>query len=48
VTIKLVEDKGDAQEEEPTTTAPSYNGGYNYGGAGSFEDFFNDYFGFGW
>ena len=47
VTIKLVEDKGDA-EEEPTTTAPSYDGGYYYGGAGSFEDFFNDYFGFGW
>jgi serine protease Do len=48
VTITLVEDKGDAQEEEPTTTAPSYNGDYYYGGAGSFEDFFNDYFGFGW
>ena len=47
VTIKLVEDKGDA-EEEPTTTAPSYDDGYYYGGAGSFEDFFNDYFGFGW
>ena len=48
VTITLVEDKGDTQEEEPTTTAPSNNGGYYYGGAGSFEDFFNDYFGFGW
>ena len=48
VTITLIEDKGDAQEEEPTTTAPSYDGGYYYGGAGSFEDFFNDYFGFGW
>ncbi len=48
VTITLVEDKGDSQEEEPTTTAPSYNGDYYYGGAGSFEDFFNDYFGFGW
>ena len=48
VTIKLIEDKGDTQQEEPTTTAPSNNGGYYYGGAGSFEDFFNDYFGFGW
>ncbi len=48
VTITLVEDKGDTQEEEPTTTAPSNDGGYYYGGAGSFEDFFNDYFGFGW
>ena len=47
VTIKLIEDKGDA-EEETTTTKPSGNGGYYYGGAGSFEDFFNDYFGFGW
>ena len=48
VTVTLIEDKGDVQEEEPTTTAPSYDGGYYYGGAGSFEDFFNDYFGFGW
>jgi serine protease Do len=48
VTIKLIEDKGDAHQEETTTTAPSNNGGYYYGGAGSFEDFFNDYFGFGW
>lgn len=48
VTIKLIEDKGDTQQEETTTTAPSNNGGYYYGGAGSFEDFFNDYFGFGW
>ncbi len=48
VTIKLIEDKGDTQQEEPTTTAPSNNDGYYYGGAGSFEDFFNDYFGFGW
>ena len=47
VTIKLVEDRGDTAEE-PTTTQPSTNGGYYYGGAGSFEDFFNDYFGFGW
>lgn len=47
VTIKLVEDRGD-KAEEPTTTQPSTNGGYYYGGAGSFEDFFNDYFGFGW
>ena len=47
VTIKLVEDRGDTVEE-PTTTQPSTNGGYYYGGAGSFEDFFNDYFGFGW
>ncbi len=48
VTIKLVEDKGDTKEEEPTTTVPSYDDGYYYGGAGSFEDFFRDYFGFGW
>lgn len=48
VKIKLIEDKGDSNEEEPTTTAPSYDGGYYYGGAGSFEDFFKDYFGFGW
>lgn len=48
VTIKLIEDKGDSQQEETTTTEPSNNGGYYYGGAGSFEDFFNDYFGFGW
>ncbi len=48
VTITLVEDKGDVQEEEPTTTAPGYDDGYYYGGAGSFEDFFRDYFGFGW
>lgn len=48
VKIKLIEDKGDSNEKEPTTTAPSYDGGYYYGGAGSFEDFFKDYFGFGW
>ena len=48
VTITLIEDKGDSSVEETTTTAPSTNGGYYYGGAGSFEDFFNDYFGFGW
>ena len=48
VTITLIEDKGDSAYEEQTTTAPSNNGGYYYGGAGSFEDFFNDYFGFGW
>ena len=40
VTITLVEDKGTT--EEPTTTAA---GGYNYGGASSFEDFFRQYFG---
>lgn len=45
VTITLVEDKGDAQEEE-TTTAPYSDGGYYYGGQPSFEDFFNEYFGF--
>lgn len=46
VTITLVEDKG-ASEEETTTEA--YNGGgYYYGGASDFEDFFNEYFGFGW
>lgn len=44
VTITLIEDKGESQEE--TTTAP-YNGpGYYYGGQSSFEDFFNEYFGF--
>ncbi len=48
VTVTLIEDKGDAQEEEVTTTMPSYGNDYYYGGAGSFEDFFNDYFGFGW
>ena len=49
VTITLIEDKGDSAYEEQTTTAPSNNGGYYYGGAGSFEDFFDDYFGgFGW
>ena len=48
VTVTLVEDKGDIEEETTTTTAPSYGGDYYYGGAGSFEDFFNDYFGFGW
>ncbi len=47
VTITLVEDKGASQEEE-TTTAPYSGGGYYYGGASDFEDFFNDYFGFGW
>lgn len=49
VTITLVEDKGSSkQEEETTTTIPSGGNDYYYGGAGSFEDFFNDYFGFGW
>ena len=48
VTIKLVEDKGDTYEEEQTTTVPSYGGDYYYGGSSNFEDFFNDYFGFGW
>ncbi len=44
VTITLVEDKG--VEEETTTESVN---GYNYGGAGSFEDFFKEYFGnFGW
>lgn len=41
VTISLVEDKGSVQEEEPTT---NYQDGYYYGGADSFEDFFNDFF----
>lgn len=45
VTITLVEDKGEAEQEEETTAA--YNdGGYYYGGQPSFEDFFNEYFGF--
>lgn len=43
VTITLIEDKGTAEE---TTTAPANNGGYYYGGASSFEDFFENYFGF--
>ncbi len=47
VTITLVEDKGGTQQEE-TTTQPYGGNDYDYGGAGSFEDFFNDYFGFGW
>ena len=47
VTITLVEDKGDSYEEEQTT-APNYGGDYYYGGSEDFEDFFNDYFGFGW
>ncbi len=47
VIITLVEDKGSSQEEE-TTTEPYNGGGYYYGGASDFEDFFNDYFGFGW
>ncbi|MGN0468845.1 MAG: S1C family serine protease, partial [Acutalibacteraceae bacterium] len=42
VTITLVEDKGDLTEEE-TTVASS--GEYDYGGASSFEDFFDEYFG---
>lgn len=46
VTITLVEDKGTTVEE---TTTEAYNDdGYYYGGASDFEDFFNDYFGFGW
>lgn len=46
VTITLVEDKGASKEE---TTAEVYpEEGYYYGGASDFEDFFNDYFGFGW
>lgn len=47
VTITLVEDKGSSVEEE-TTTEPYNGGGYYYGGASDFEDFFNEYFGFGW
>lgn len=42
VKITLVEDKGDASQQEETTEAP---GNYDYGGAGSFDDFFNQYFG---
>ena len=44
VTIKLVEDKGDSEQEEQTTESI---GGYNYGGYDSFEDYFDRYFG-GW
>lgn len=46
VTITLVEDKGNTVKQEETTAVPE--GDYNYGGSGSFEDFFRDYFGFGW
>ena len=47
VTITLIEDKGKKEEEQ--TTEPEAFDGYYYGGADSFEDFFNDYFGeFGW
>lgn len=46
VTITLVEDKGGTKQEE--TTTQRYDGDYYYGGADSFEDFFEDYFGFGW
>ncbi len=46
VTITLVEDRGSATVEEETTTEPTTQGGYSYGGSGSFEDFFNDYFGY--
>ena len=48
VTITLVEDKGSSLQQEETTTQPSGGNDYYYGGSGSFEDFFNDYFGFGW
>ncbi len=40
VTITLVEDRGTTEEETTTSI-----GGYNYGGASSFEDFFRQYFG---
>ena len=42
VTIALVEDRGEMDEEEETTTDVD---GYYYGGASSFEDFFKNYFG---
>ncbi|MGN0447819.1 MAG: S1C family serine protease [Acutalibacteraceae bacterium] len=43
VTITLVEDKGVTTTTAVETTASQ--DGYYYGGASSFEDFFNDYFG---
>ncbi len=44
VVIKLVEDKpSETQQTAPTTQYQ--DDGYYRGGAGSFEDFFNDYFG---
>ncbi len=46
VTITLVEDKGSSVEEETTTQATT-QGNYYYGGSDNFEDFFSDYFGFG-
>ncbi|MBQ8504595.1 MAG: trypsin-like peptidase domain-containing protein [Clostridia bacterium] len=46
VTITLVEDKGSVQNEEATEPKTEYeDDGYYRGGAGSFEDYFNDYFG---
>lgn len=48
VTITLIEDKGDLEKEEETTTEAYHGNDYYYGGAESFEDFFDDYFGFGW
>lgn len=45
VTITLVEDKGSSVQQEETTTQP---GDYYYGGAESFEDYFERYFGFDW
>lgn len=46
VTITLVEDKGDSQQQQQETTTQPYGNDYYYGGADSFKDFFNDYFGF--
>lgn len=43
VTITLVEDRGESEEE---TTAYYNEDGYYYGGQSSFEEFFNQYFGF--
>ena len=42
VKITLVEDKGDTTRVEETTQS---QGNYEYGGASSFDDFFNEYFG---
>lgn len=45
VTITLVEDKGTAQQETTEATTKYQDDGYYRGGSDSFEDYFNDYFG---
>ncbi len=46
VSVPLIEDRGDSLPEEQTTASPMLPGGSNGGGySGSYEDFFNQYFG---